>query len=97
MVFLDSKSDYVYVKSIKHKSESVEALKEFCQQVGKPVELMTDWAKEFTLGKWLRFCVDNGIRMKHSPPYTAAMNGRVERMNRTLKDMCWTYGPRYQN
>ena len=51
IVFLDSKSDYVYVKSIRRKSDSVEALREFCQQVGKPVELLTDWAKEFTLGK----------------------------------------------
>ena len=86
-MFLDSKSDYVFVRAIKRKSEAVECLKEFCQQIGKPREIMSDWAKEFTLGAWLRFCLDSGIRMKHSQPYTAASNGRVERMNRTLKEM----------
>ena len=68
------------------KSDAVDGLTSFCQKVGVPVEIMTDWAKEFTLGRWLRFCIDKGIRMKHSPPYCAAQNGRVERMNRILKE-----------
>ena len=72
---------------MKRKDETLDALKEFCRQVGTPHELLTDMGSEFVNKPLTSFCRDQGIRTVHSPPYRAAANGLVERANKTLKDM----------
>ncbi len=84
-VFVDSASDFVYVKILKSKKNTYQAFKEIICDVGCPREFMLDWGTEFQ-GKTFQLCLDRGIRVVHSPPYTPEHNARVGRMNRSLKD-----------
>jgi hypothetical protein len=45
------------------KSEAGYALQEFIKDVGIPMKMYTDGAKELTLGKWRDICRESNIRM----------------------------------
>ena len=42
---------------------------------------------EYVKFEFIQYCVDVGIQMQHSIPYTPQQNGVVERKNRSLKEM----------
>ena len=42
---------------------------------------------EYFKYEFIQYCVDAGIQMQHSIPYTPQQNGVAERKNRSLKEM----------
>ena len=42
---------------------------------------------EYVNSKFINYCVDAGIQMQHSIPYTPQQNGVAERKNKSLKEM----------
>ena len=56
-----------------------------------PTRVRSDWGGEFVAasqGGFLRTCVERGIWPEKSAPYNAAQNGKAERGNRLLLEMC---------
>ena len=68
------------------KTETTQAFKEFCADVGTPREVLTDWGTEFA-GRFREYCIDNGVRMRKSCPYVSWQNGLVESRNRRVKEI----------
>ena len=59
------------------------------QKVNKQVKiktLITYNGKEFSNKSIKRWCEDEGVKHEFSIPYYHASNGRVERVNRTIRD-----------
>ena len=89
VTFIDDKSRYCVVYLIKSKSEVVDKFANFVafaeKQTGKRVKsLRSDNGGEYASAKMAKFCSDQGIVLKYTPPYTPQLNGVAERMNRTL-------------
>eukprot|EP00253_Pinus_taeda_P026194 PITA_26194 len=58
--------------------------KQFGHQI---LKLRSDNGGEYVNNKFINFCIENGIQMQHTVPYTPQQNGVVEKKNRTLKEM----------
>ena len=98
-----------FVKSypIKKKKHSYHALDRLIHEVGVPNEMLTDGAKELTLGEWGATCRRKKIKMEmtepHSPwqNHSERMGGLVKRQVKNLMrstntpvrlwDYCWEY------
>ena len=98
-----------YVKSygMKTKGESHQALQRFIDEVGVPTEILTDGAKELTMGSWGKICKRNRIAQPTTEPYSpwqnpAELNGGItkRRVRHLMKitnspiriwDYCWEY------
>ena len=77
---------------MKHKSESFEKFKEFCNEVEKQTRkcikvLRSDRGGEYFLDQFNDHLKDNGIISQLTPLGTPQHNGVDERRNRTLLDM----------
>jgi hypothetical protein len=82
--------DFTGVKkfySIQKKSQAVDTLHRYITEMGKPMSIRGDNAKEFLQGEFKRVCLENHIRTEWSAPYTPQQNGKAERSNRTVMDM----------
>ena len=92
---------------IKAKSHAHHALNRFIHEVGVPNELLTDGAKEETLGEWGEICQRRNIYMQTTEPHSPWQN-HAERMGGLVKrkvkavmrststpvrlwDYCWDY------
>ena len=92
ITFIDDHSRYGYPYLMKHKSESFEKFKEFCNEVEKQTRkcikvLRSDRGGEYFLDEFKDYLKDNGIISQLTPPGTPQHNGVAERRNRTLLDM----------
>jgi Reverse transcriptase (RNA-dependent DNA polymerase)/gag-polypeptide of LTR copia-type/GAG-pre-integrase domain len=89
LVGVDEFSDYSEVRPLVRKSEAsaeaIAVLKSLSNLTGHAVKrVRTDGGTEFNgLSK---YCRDNGITHEVTVPHLHQMNGKVERMNRTLQD-----------
>lgn len=89
LVCVDEFSDYTEVRPLRKKSEAspeaIAILKSLSNQANLAVKrVRTDGGTEFHgLAKW---CKDQGVSHEVTVPYVHQMNGKVERMNRTLQD-----------
>uniref|UniRef100_A0A2N9H6H8 Integrase catalytic domain-containing protein n=1 Tax=Fagus sylvatica TaxID=28930 RepID=A0A2N9H6H8_FAGSY len=88
----DVNPTYGYLYLMKHKSESFEKFKEFCNEVekqtGKCIKILrSDRGGEYFLDEFKDYLKDNGIISQLTPPGTPQHNGVAERRNRTLLDM----------
>ena len=83
-VAIDSFSGHCFAQPIVHKSDAVDAMRTYVQQIGRPGCIVKDRGREFD-GAFNTFCADKNIKVIKSEPYASWRNGRVERLNRTLK------------
>jgi len=51
------------------------------------LKLRSDNGREYVFNKFINFCNENEIQMKHTVPYTPKRNGVAERKNWTLHEM----------
>ena len=89
VTFTDDKSRYCFIYLIKSKSEVMDKFANFVafaeKQTGKRIKsLRRDNGGGYAFEKMSKFCSDQGIVFKYTPPYTPQLNGVAERMNRTL-------------
>ena len=77
---------------LKHKSKVFGLFKVFKalveNQSGRKLKaLRSDNGGEYVKSEFINYCVDAGIQMQHSIPYTPQQNGVAERKNISLKEM----------
>ena len=92
LTFIDDFSRYYWVYFLKHKSEVFGLFKVFKalveNQSGRKLKVLISYnGGEYVKSVFIQYCVDVGIHMQHSIPYTPQQNGVVERKNRSLKEM----------
>ena len=57
-------------------------------QCGRKIKVLrSDNGGEYVKSEFIQYCVDAGVQMQHSIPYTPQENGVAERNNRSLKEM----------
>ena len=87
IVFADQYTKFVFVDSLKARSEALASLKKFDLSAGTPKKLRQDNSKEFLSEQFKTYCLDAGILQEKSIPETPQQNGLAERCNRTLLEM----------
>lgn len=102
-----NRGNFVKVYPIKSKSHAHHSLDRFLHEVGTPTEILTDGAKELTLGQWGKTCLKHRILQCTTEPHSPWQN-HAELMGGTLKrkirhrmrvtntpirlwDYCWEY------
>jgi len=83
-VFLGVKSGYTVFIPLKSKAYAYVALSDYIKDVGAPLFLSSDNAKEENLGEWISICRTFGIQKRSSEPYYQHQN-KVERRIQDIK------------
>ncbi len=89
VTYIDEKSDYIFIKCIKKKSDNFEVLKSVREkiktQTGKRMKkLVSDGGGEYIGNEVKEYLEMKGIIQQLTPPDTPQLNGKSERLNRTL-------------
>lgn len=89
LTFIDDFTHFVMIYLLEGKYEVPEAVKEYTNQVEtkwnlKISKLRCDNGREFVNDDLKNWCKKRGIIMDLTTPYTPQLNGKAERMNRTL-------------
>lgn len=89
VTFIDDFSNFTIVYLIKTKDEVFNCFKEYIQMAQsmfntKLAKLRCDNGGEYVSQDLRKFCKENGIILDYTIPYTPQLNGKAERMNRTL-------------
>ena len=71
--FVDSFSRYYRVYFMKSREEPLEKFQQFCADVGQPLTLVSDGAKEYISNDLKKFTRLKGIKLENSAPYTPQM------------------------
>ena len=79
-VFVDSCTGHLHVTRICSKADTLDALQEYVQCVGKPRTLTHDRGTEFA-GAFQNYCWAHAINVLRTEGYAPWRNGRVERAN----------------
>jgi transposase InsO family protein len=92
LTFIDDFSRFTWVFFLKLKSEVFECLIEFKalaeNESGCKIKILrTDNGGEYVNKYVQQLCIDSGIQLQHTVPYTPQQNGVAERKNRSLKEM----------
>ena len=90
--FIDDFSRYCWVYFLKHKFEVFGLFKVFKalveKQSGRKLKVLrSENCGEYVKSEFIQYCVDVGIQMQHSIPYTPQQNGVAKRKNGSLKEM----------
>jgi transposase InsO family protein len=91
MAVMDDFSKYADVFVMTEKSEAkeklVDVLIEWENQLEVTVKILrSDGGKEFVSNLVTDYCTSKGIKQQVTPRYTPESNGKIERLNRTLKE-----------
>ncbi len=91
MAVMDSFSKYAEVYVMTEKSEAkeklVDVLIEWETLLELTVEILrSDGGKEFVSNLVTDYCTSKGIKQQVTPRYTPKSNGKIERLNRTIKE-----------
>ena len=78
--FVDSFSRYCRVYFKKSRDETLEKFQQFCADVGQPLTLVSDGAKEYISSDFKKFARLKGIRLGNSAAYTLQENGQIEKL-----------------
>ena len=94
-VILDDFSHFLVVKILKNKNEAEDNLKNYVEELktqhNVPVKsFRLDNGDEFTSTAFKDYAKRKGIYLEYTMPYSPQMNGKSERMNRTLLNMIRT-------
>lgn len=89
ITFIDDYSRYGVVKLLKHKSDALDAFKEYHlwaeKQTGQKLKAVrSDNGGEFISNEFNRYLKENGVSRQLTAAYTPQQNGIAERRNRTL-------------
>ena len=89
--FLDDATGLVVTSNLRHKSEALQAYKDFCAAIEmkykrKIKALRTDRGGEFIGKEFMSFLKSQGTEFRPSAPHVHQQNGRAERLNHTLMD-----------
>ena len=79
-----NRGNFCKLYPMKKKSDAPHALDRFIHEVGVPNELLTDGAKELTLGRWGATCRKKKIRMESTEPHSPWQN-HAERIGCLIK------------
>ena len=92
-MFLDDKTRFAKVYSVKHKNEAGECLERFLittrNLLGKNEKVCyvrADNGTEFIGGKFLEVMKRENIEYNVAPPHTPELNGTAERFNKTIQN-----------
>uniref|UniRef100_A0A0A9WLY1 Retrovirus-related Pol polyprotein from transposon TNT 1-94 n=1 Tax=Lygus hesperus TaxID=30085 RepID=A0A0A9WLY1_LYGHE len=90
-VILDDFSHFCVVYLLKNKSEAETNMINFIKRLEndkkcKVSNVQCDNGGEFRTKNFQNFCINNGIKIRYTMPYSSQMNGSAERLNRTLQD-----------
>lgn len=88
LVLTDYTSKWPEVKALGEITSAavIKFLTDVFDRFGNPMELVTDNGKQFTSSEFERFLEENRIHHNKTAVYNPMSNGRVERLNRTLKE-----------
>lgn len=91
MKIIDDFSHFCVVYPLKSKSEATERLMNYVLRIenetgNKVKRIRCDNGGEYTANSLKLFCINRGISLEYTLPYTPQLNGISERMNRTLCD-----------
>jgi transposase InsO family protein len=91
MAVMDDFSKYAEVYVMTEKSEAkeklVDVLMEWENQLELTVKILrSDGGKEFVSNLVTDYCTSKGIKQQVTPRYTPESNGKIERLNRTIKE-----------
>jgi transposase InsO family protein len=91
LAMMDDFSKYAEVCVMTEKSEAkikvVETLQKWMTQLELTVKILrSDGGKEFTCSVVSDFCKSKGVVQQITPRYTPESNGKIERLNRTIKE-----------
>lgn len=91
VTFLDDYTHYSRVYLLKNKYEVSECLKHYVQwterHFSEKVEIIRcDNGGEYCSNQLVDWCKNKGITLDYTVPYTPQLNGKAERLNRTLLD-----------
>ena len=89
VLFIDDHSRRTWIYFLKTKSEVFKRFQEFRAlvetQTGRKIKsLRSDNGGEYTLGEFVDYCVEAGIRREFTVPYNPQQNGVAERKNRSI-------------
>ena len=89
VLFIDDHSRRTWIYFLKTKSEVFKRFQEFRAlvetQTGRKIKsLRSDNGGEYTLGEFVDYCAEAGIRREFTVPYNPQQNGVAERKNRSI-------------
>ena len=89
VLFIDDHSRKTWIYFLKTKSEVFKQFQEFKAlvetQTGRKIKVLrSDNGGEYTLGEFVDFCAEAGIRREFTVPYYPQQNGVAERKNRSI-------------
>lgn len=89
LTILDDYTHYCRTYLLKNKSEASEYIKEFIQEVEayhniRVSKIRSDNGGEYTSTSFKQWCKSKGIILDFTIPYSPQLNGKAERLNRTL-------------
>ena len=62
---------------MKSREETLEKFQQFCADVGQPLPLLSDGAKEYITNDFKKFARLKGIRLEISAAYAPQENGKI--------------------
>lgn len=85
-VIVDYFSRYKEIKVMKTitSAETIKILKEIFSRLGTPSSITADNGKQFVSADFKSFCLELGIKIHFTTPYSPQQNGEVERQNRDI-------------
>jgi len=89
ITFLDDYTHYTMVYLLKSKAEAVNKIKEYVSRMEtrlekRVVKIRCDNGKEYINDNLKNWCKVKGIELNNTIPHTPQLNGKAERLNRTL-------------
>lgn len=89
LTLMDDYTHYVVIYLLEYKSETVDFIKEYVEEVErdktmKIKKIRSDNGGEYRNNKLENYCKEKGIIMDPIIPYSPQLNGKAERLNRTL-------------
>lgn len=91
VTFMDDFTNFSQVELMKTKNEVSEKLKYFINEVenkwnSKTHKIRCDNGGEYSSNEIKDWCRKKGIILEYTTPYSPQLNGKAERLNRTLLD-----------
>lgn len=92
---MDDYSHFTQTYLLTNKSEAADNLITYVKRMKterntRVNRIRCDNGGEYSSNYFKRFCYDNGIKLEYTIPYSPQMNGKAERMNRTIYDKART-------